>query len=70
MSTPMTNKTTPDEDWLSELLDKLWNDAWGKLGMYQFDGTGTDTLTGLGRRVLEEIQARKALEEKTKDEES
>lgn len=30
---------------IDETLDKLWKDAWGKLGAYNFDGTGEDTLT-------------------------
>lgn len=32
-------------DIIKDILDKLWNDAWGKLGAYSFDGTGEDTLT-------------------------
>lgn len=34
---------TPDP--IRDILDKLWKDAWGKLGAYNFDGTGEDTLT-------------------------
>ncbi len=30
---------------IRDILDKLWKDAWGKLGAYNFDGTGEDTLT-------------------------
>lgn len=32
---------------IESILDKLWNDAMGKVGLYQFDGTGEDTLTKL-----------------------
>jgi len=37
--------TTSIDEQLEEILGKLWNDAWGKLGAYNFDGTGEDTLT-------------------------
>ena len=38
----MTDNTEPT---IEAILDKLWKDAWGKLGAYNFDGTGEDTLT-------------------------
>jgi len=48
---------------IRDILDKLWKDAWGKLGAYNFDGTGEDTLTkdqaetALNAYILGEVMA-------------